>query len=46
VGEGYLIDTSAVIKYLAKVLPPKGTSFVDGIVDHQSTISFISEIEL
>ena len=45
-GDKYLIDTSAVIKYLSNVLPKKGATFVDQIVDGQCTISFISEIEL
>ncbi len=42
----YLIDTSAVIKYLNGTLPEKGLSLIDGIVDSDSSISFISEIEL
>ena len=44
--EKYLIDTCAVIKYLTVVYPPKGISFMDSIVDEESVISFISEIEL
>lgn len=44
--ERYLIDTSAVIKYLTIIFPPKGISFMDAIVDEESIISFISEIEL
>ena len=42
----YLIDTCAVIKYLTIVFPPNGISFMDYIVDEESVISFISEIEL
>jgi tRNA(fMet)-specific endonuclease VapC len=44
--EKYLIDTSAVIKYLAVVLPSKGIAFMDKVVDAESNISFITEIEL
>jgi tRNA(fMet)-specific endonuclease VapC len=44
--EKYLIDTCAVIKYLTLVFPPKGIDFMDTIVDTESIISFISEIEL
>ena len=44
--ERFLIDTSAVIKYLNETLPDNGLSFMDKIVDSESTISFISEIEL
>jgi len=44
--ERYLIDTCAVIKYLTVVFPPKGISFMDNIVDEESVLSFISEIEL
>ncbi len=44
--ERYLIDTSAVIKYLTIAFPAKGISFMDSIVDVESIISFISEIEL
>ena len=44
--ERYLIDTCAVIKYLALIFPPKGILFIRGIVDEESIISFISEIEL
>jgi tRNA(fMet)-specific endonuclease VapC len=44
--ERYLIDTAAVIKYLALAFPPKGLAFLDKIVDHESIISFITNIEL
>lgn len=44
--ERYLIDTCAVIKYLTDVFPRKGISFMDYIVDEESIISFITEIEL
>lgn len=44
--ERYLIDTCAVIKYLTVVFPPKGILFMDFIVDEESILSFISEIEL
>lgn len=44
--ERFLIDTSAVIKYLNETLPENGLSFIDEIVDAESVISFIVEIEL
>jgi len=44
--ERYLIDTCAVIKYLTVVFPPKGISFMDYIIDEESILSFITEIEL
>ena len=31
--EGYLIDTSAVIKYLNETLPVNGLSFIDKVVE-------------
>ncbi len=43
---GYLIDTSAVIKYLNQTFPNKAISFISKIVDSESNISFVSEIEL
>lgn len=45
-GTQYLIDTSAVIKYLNGTLPTKGITFLDDILDQESCISFITEIEL
>ena len=44
--ERFLIDTSAVIKYLNGTLPVNGLSFIDNIVDNESVISFITQIEL
>jgi predicted nucleic acid-binding protein len=44
--ERYLIDTSAVIKYLTTTLSSSELSLMDEIVDDESIISFISEIEL
>jgi hypothetical protein len=44
--EKYLIDTSGVIKYLNESFPSDGLAFVDEIVDGESIISFIAEIEL
>jgi len=44
--ERYLIDTSAVIKYLNEKLPATGILFMDQVVDGGSLISFIKEIEL
>lgn len=44
--ERYLIDTSAVIKYLNGSLANSGLVFMDNIVDEECNLSFISEIEL
>jgi tRNA(fMet)-specific endonuclease VapC len=44
--ERYLIDTSCVIKYLNGTFPIEGQSFLNEILDKESLISFISEIEL
>ncbi|GAB3917228.1 type II toxin-antitoxin system VapC family toxin [Larkinella terrae] len=44
--ESYLIDTSAVIKYLNGTFPENGLLLIDEIVDKKCSISFISEIEL
>ena len=45
-GERYLIDTSAVIKYLSETFPENGLLFMDEILNEECNISFISEIEL
>jgi len=42
----YLIDTSAVIKYLNATFSAEGLAFIDKVVDKESLISFISEVEL
>ena len=42
----YLIDTSAVIKYLNGTFPETALGFLDAVVDDESSISFISKIEL
>jgi len=42
----YLIDTSAVIKYLNGTISEKGLKFIDAVVDSDCSISFISEVEL
>src|SRR5690606_9575795 len=44
--KGYLIDTSAVIKYLNGTFPNKGLELLDKILDKESIVSFITEIEL
>ncbi len=44
--EKYLIDTSAVIKYLNQTFSEKAIQFIDNILNTESNISFISEIEL
>lgn len=43
---GYLIDTSAVIKYLNGTFPEPALEFMDDILDGASNLSFVSEIEL
>ena len=45
-GEKYLIDTCAVVKYLAEQLPPSAISFMDALVDDDCKVSFITKIEL
>ena len=45
-GPQFLIDTSAVIKYVNQTLPSNGITFIDGFVNRQRIISFVSEIEL
>ena len=42
----YLIDTSAVIKYLNNSLSSKGSVFIDKIIDQECLLSFITEVEL
>lgn len=44
--ERFLIDTSAIIKYLNGVLPAHGLTFLDNIAANELIISFVSEIEL
>jgi tRNA(fMet)-specific endonuclease VapC len=44
--ERFLIDTSAVIKYLNETLPANGLAFMDKVVDAERVISFITQIEL
>lgn len=45
-GPKFLIDTCAIIKYLDNLLPPKAISFMDSLVDDDSKVSFITQIEL
>ena len=45
-GQKYLIDTCAVIKYLENLFPPKAISFMDALVDDDCNVSFITKIEL
>lgn len=45
-GQKYLIDTCAVIKYLEEIFPPEALSFMDNLVDEDSRVSFITKIEL
>ncbi|MEM9886392.1 MAG: hypothetical protein AAF849_10900, partial [Bacteroidota bacterium] len=44
--ERYLLDTSAVIKYLNESFPEKALFFLDQILNEESNISFITQIEL
>jgi len=44
--ERYLIDTSVVIKYLNASFSVNSLNRLDGIIDQESRISFITEIEL
>ncbi len=44
--ERYLIDTSAVIKYLNATFSADALQWLDELIDQESLISFISEIEL
>jgi predicted nucleic acid-binding protein len=46
-GTGYLIDTNAVIDYLAEVMPATGLAFMDVIFDsNEIVISVVTHIEL
>ena len=45
-GQKYLIDTCAVIKYLDEVFPLAALTFMDAIVDADCKVSFITKIEL
>lgn len=45
-GQKYLIDTCVVVKYLDNLLPLTATSFMDDLVDEDSKVSFITQIEL
>ncbi|MEM0993331.1 MAG: type II toxin-antitoxin system VapC family toxin [Bacteroidota bacterium] len=44
--ERYLLDTSAVIKYLNESFPEEALLFLDQILNKESNISFITQIEL
>ncbi len=45
-GQKYLIDTCVIVKYLDNILSPDATSFMDSLVDDDSKVSFITQIEL
>lgn len=45
-GQRYLIDTCAIIKYLDEVFPLEAILFMDDLVDEECNVSFISKIEL
>ncbi len=45
-GTRFLIDTSAVIKYLQEELPVRALSFMDKVMETDNRISFITKIEL
>ncbi|MEN0048680.1 MAG: hypothetical protein AAF806_16580 [Bacteroidota bacterium] len=40
--ERYLLDTSAVIKYLDETFPERALLFLDKVLDEESNISFIT----
>jgi len=44
--QNFLIDTSAVIKYLDNLFPPEALIFMDALVDDDCKVSFITKIEL
>jgi predicted nucleic acid-binding protein len=44
--ERYLIDTSAVIKYLNNTFSAEGLLIIDKIIDQECLLSFITEVEL
>lgn len=41
-----ILDTSAIIKYVGNVLPPKGCNLIEDAIQQKSVISFVTEIEL
>lgn len=43
---GYLIDTNAVIDYLANKIPQNGMSFMNDVINSVPNISIITKIEL
>jgi predicted nucleic acid-binding protein len=45
-GEGYLLDTNAIIDFCANLLPESGQRLVANIIDTDPTISIINKIEL
>ena len=45
-GQKYLIDTCVIVKYLDNLPPPEATLFIDSLVDDDSKVSFITQIEL
>ena len=45
-GKGYLMDTNAIIDYMAEKLPSEGLNFMDDIINKAPIISVITQIEL
>lgn len=45
-GQKYLIDTCAVVKYLGNIFPRDALAFMDELINDESLISFITKIEL
>jgi predicted nucleic acid-binding protein len=45
-GERYIIDTSAVIKYLNNSLQQPAINFLDVVLDDEANLSFVTKIEL
>ncbi|HKL15102.1 MAG TPA: type II toxin-antitoxin system VapC family toxin [Balneolaceae bacterium] len=44
--KNYLIDTNAIIDFMASRLPETGMSFLSSVINHQTNISVITQIEL
>lgn len=42
----YLIDSNAIIDYLANKIPPKGMQFMNNVLNNAPRISIISKIEI
>ena len=45
-GQKYLIDSNVLIDYMAKLIPAKGSDFVENLFDTQFLISVVTKIEV